>query len=29
MSGPYTDVLKYFNFTAEHVVERALKLLAH
>jgi transketolase len=29
MSGPYADVLKYFNFTAEHVVERALKLLAH
>jgi transketolase len=28
MSGPYGEVLKYFNFTAEHVVERALKLLA-
>jgi transketolase len=28
-SGPYAQVLKYFNFTAEHVVERALKLLAH
>ena len=27
MSGPYAEVLKYFNFTAEHVVERALKLL--
>jgi transketolase len=27
MSGPYAQVLKYFNFTAEHVVERALKLL--
>jgi transketolase len=29
MSGPYAEVLKYFNFTAEHVVERALRLLAH
>jgi transketolase len=28
MSGPYQEVLKYFNFTPEHVVERALKLLA-
>jgi transketolase len=28
MSGPYSEVLKYFNFTTEHVVERALKLLA-
>lgn len=28
MSGPYAEVLKYFSFTAEHVVERALKLLA-
>jgi transketolase len=28
MSGPYAEVLKYFNFTREHVVERALKLLA-
>jgi transketolase len=28
MSGPYVEVLKYFNFTLEHVVERALKLLA-
>lgn len=28
MSGPYTEVLKYFNFTIEHVVERALRLLA-
>ncbi len=27
MSGPYAAVLKYFNFTPEHVVERALKLL--
>jgi transketolase len=27
MSGPYAEVLKYFKFTAEHVVERALKLL--
>jgi transketolase len=29
MSGPYAEVLQYFNFTAEHVVERALQLLAH
>jgi len=29
MSGPSAEVLKYFNFTAEHVVERALKLMAH
>jgi transketolase len=29
MSGPYAEVLKYFNFTAEHVVKRALQLLAH
>lgn len=29
MSGPYAEVLKYFNFTAEHVVQRALRLLAH
>jgi transketolase len=28
MSGPYTEVLKYFNFTVDHVVERALQLLA-
>jgi transketolase len=28
MSGPYAEVFKYFNFTADHVVERALKLLA-
>ena len=27
MSGPYAEVLRYFNFTPEHVVERALKLL--
>jgi transketolase len=27
ISGPYANVLKYFNFTTEHVVERALKLL--
>jgi transketolase len=27
-SGPYQEVLKYFNFTSEHVVERAVKLLA-
>jgi len=27
MSAPYMQVLKHFNFTAEHVVERALKLL--
>jgi len=27
MSGPYAEVLKYFNFTTEHVVERALRLL--
>jgi transketolase len=27
LSAPYTQVLKYFGFTAEHVVERALKLL--
>jgi transketolase len=29
MSGPYAEVLKHFNFTPEHVVERALRLLAH
>jgi transketolase len=28
VSGPSPEVLKYFNFTADHVVERALKLLA-
>jgi transketolase len=28
MSGPYAEVLKYFKFTVEHVIERALKLLA-
>ena len=28
VSGPSTGVLKYFNFTVEHVVERALMLLA-
>jgi transketolase len=28
VSGPYAEVLKYFNFTAEHVVERAIQLLA-
>ncbi|MBV8452911.1 MAG: transketolase, partial [Deltaproteobacteria bacterium] len=28
VSGPYAEVLKYFNFTVEHVVERALNLLA-
>jgi transketolase len=28
MSGPYGDVFKYFNFTPQHVVDRALKLLA-
>ena len=27
-SGPYAELLKYFNFTVEHVIERALKLLA-
>jgi transketolase len=27
VSGPYAEVLKYFRFTSEHVVERALKLL--
>jgi transketolase len=27
-SGPSAEVLKHFNFTVEHVVERALKLLA-
>ncbi|HKV56344.1 MAG TPA: transketolase [Candidatus Binataceae bacterium] len=29
MSGPSAEVLKYFGFTVEHVVERALKLLGH
>jgi len=28
VSGPSADVLKHFNFTAEHVVECALRLLA-
>jgi transketolase len=28
MSGPSADVMKYFNFTADHVVERALRLLS-
>jgi transketolase len=28
ISGPSAEVLKHFNFTVEHVVERALKLLA-
>ena len=27
-SGKVEDVMKHFNFTVEHVVERALKLLA-
>jgi transketolase len=27
MSGPYAEVLKHFDFTREHVVERALRLL--
>jgi transketolase len=27
-SGPYQDVLKHFGFTAENVIEHALKLLA-
>jgi transketolase len=27
ISGPYAQVLKYFNFTTEHVVDRALRLL--
>jgi transketolase len=29
MSGPYTRVLEHFGFTAEHVIERALKMLGH
>jgi len=29
MSGPSAEVFKHFNFTIEHVVGRALELLAH
>jgi transketolase len=29
LSGPYTRVLEHFGFTAEHVIERALKMLGH
>src|SRR5262249_33536056 len=28
LSGPSAEVFKYFNFTVEHVVERALSLIA-